>query len=232
MLGKEHALTCRAAALAVAVLLMVAAVSGCTPAATPTAPPTVQVSPTEVVAPTDLPLPPALPTDAPTAADQPLPNDTPATGEQPLPGDTPAAPAGKQIITSQAYGVTLQCPAGWQPAAAAEVRYEGPDGFLQLSLISGEGLSIAEVADNEAHHQLQPYGSAPTIEHREVPGRAARLITPSADQPADMHGQAALVVLMPEPLDLNDVTYNYLVLWADQAHIADIGASMTFLPRE
>ncbi|HOG45665.1 MAG TPA: hypothetical protein PLJ35_14150 [Anaerolineae bacterium] len=202
----------RAIALALGALLLAPALAGCataTPA--PTAPATVAVAPTQ---------PPAA-----TAKPQPTPTD------QPLPGDTPVASAGLQAVTSQAYGVTLQCPAAWKPVATEKVRYEGDDGFLMLSLISGEGLSLAEVAGDEAHHRLQPYGSAPTVEPRLVPGRGARLILPSADQPAEMHGQAAIVALMPEPVQRDGVTYNYLVLWADQAHIADIGASLTFAPR-
>jgi hypothetical protein len=103
---------------------------------------------------------------------------------------------------------------------------------------------------------LQPYGSQPVIEHLQVAGQEARLILPSADQPAAMEDRAALIVRYPHPIDLSARSYEYeyfvpgvggggrgtsdplsssgllypfFVLWADQSHIRAIAPSVRFI---
>ncbi len=172
----------------------------------------------------------AAPTPVTTAAPLPTaaePAAQPTDG--PLPNDTPAVDSGQATYTNATYGVTFKYPATWQPVPGEDASYRGEDGFFMLAAIGGEGLTIDQVADSDAHHKLQPYGSAPTVEILQVPGKSARLIMPSADQPADMKGQAGLIIAPPQPLVINGETYSYIELWADQTHIREIGASMTFI---
>lgn len=159
----------------------------------------------------------------------PTPTAAPATTAAPT--STPAPASNLKTYADPILGVSLKYPAAWQPAASGSARYQGPDGFFELSLLEGQGRSIDQVAAAEARREGLPYGSAPIIEAREMPGSAARLIFPSPDQPAEMKGQAALIVLMPTPLELDGVTCDHLVLWADQAHIRDLAATFAFVPR-
>lgn len=131
--------------------------------------------------------------------------------------------------TSQTYRVTLEYPATWQWVAGEEERHAGVDGFFLLAAVSG-GASLDQVCDGEAHHVLQPYGSQPTIERAAVAGQEACWIFPSPDQPAGMNGQAALIVRYPQRVWLGQEPYEFVILWADQAHIQDMGATLGFLP--
>jgi len=54
------------------------------------------------------------------------------------------------------YRVSFPYPAYWR--RISEERYEGPDGFFQVSAISA-GDRIADVCSSEAFHPLMPYGS-------------------------------------------------------------------------
>lgn len=133
-----------------------------------------------------------------------------------------------QTFGSQVYRVTLQCPANWQPIPGYDLRYGGTDGFFQLSAMSGQGWTLYQVCDSQAHHKLLPYGSQPQIERVQIQGQEACLILPSADQPADMQGQAALVVPYSQPVQISGVVYQYLILWADREHIREIGDTLRF----
>jgi TolB protein len=76
---------------------------------------------------------------------------------------------------------------------------------------------------------LNPYGSDPKIINRIIDGQEARLILPSADQPEEMKNQAGLIVKYPEAVNINGSLYYYLILWADKAHIEQIGNTIKFL---
>ncbi|MFC4558420.1 TolB family protein [Virgibacillus kekensis] len=132
----------------------------------------------------------------------------------------------KRTFVSQEYRVRLRYPANWQQVT--DVRFEGPDGFFQISAIASDE-PIEEVCQNEAFHPLQPYGSNPRITRTRTQGQEACFIFPSADQPAEMENQAALIVRYPRPVQINGETYNYFVLWADEAHIDEISPTIDFL---
>ena len=146
---------------------------------------------------------------APTTVWEPTPAATlrpPATLTT-APEDTPAVvptatPDPLSTHSAPVFGIAVQLPPDWLPQEGYDQRYAGTDGFFQLSAISGEGLTIDEAAENEAQHALQPYGSAPTIESLQVQGQDARLILPSADQPAQMEGQAGLVIKALQPVEI------------------------------
>lgn len=142
------------------------------------------------------------------------------------PTAVPTPTRASETYSDPVFGVVLQYPAGWRPQSGYERKYAGLDGFFQLSAIASAGSSIDEVADNDAHHKLQPYGSEPMIEKLQVKGREARLILPSADQPAAMKGQAGLIVDLPQPIEISGQKYDYLILWADKEHIREIAQTL------
>ncbi|MDS9470721.1 LysM peptidoglycan-binding domain-containing protein [Sporosarcina pasteurii] len=130
-------------------------------------------------------------------------------------------------FTSDVYEVNFQYPLGWQKVN--EERYEGDDGFFQVSAISGSD-NLEEVCQIEANQELQPYGSKPTILKSENPEVESCLIMPSDDQPAEMKNQAAFIVKYPTPIIIKGTTYNYFILWADKEHIKEISSTVMFLP--
>ena len=168
------------------------------------------------------PPPTALPTPQLTATStEPAPTRS-ATPVPPTATPSPTEAKAWATYADPSYRITLRYPSTWQFVSGYGIKYAGPDGFFQLSGISGPSASIDEIAEGEAYHKLSPYGSQPTIESLEVDGQPARLILPSADQPTAMAGQSALIVQLPQPIDVGSDTYNYLVLWSDEEHIQQI----------
>lgn len=129
-------------------------------------------------------------------------------------------------FNSVVYKVQFQYPAHWERVTAD--RYEGPDGFFQISAISSDE-TINEVCHDEAFHQLLPYGSEPRIYNTPIQQQEACFIFPSEDQPPEMKGQSALIVRYPNPIQIEGTTYNYFILWADQNHMNEISSSLIFL---
>jgi TolB protein len=132
----------------------------------------------------------------------------------------------ENIYTSSVYRVTFPYPASWR--RVSEERYEGPGGFFQVSAVSA-GERIEEVCREEAFHPLMPYGSSPRIVMTRIRNQEACFIFPSADQPAEMNKQAALIVRYPRPIEIGGTFYNYFILWADVNHIRQIGRRIAFL---
>lgn len=132
----------------------------------------------------------------------------------------------KNTYTNSVYKVQFQYPAHWQ--RVNNERYEGSDGFFQISaVLSGD--DIDSVCHNEAFHQLQPYGSEPRIIKTQMQNQEACFIYPSEDQPLEMKRQAALIVRYPTPVQIEGTSYNYFILWADEKHINDITTTLRFL---
>ncbi len=168
--------------------------------------------------PTPIPTRAATPTAVPLTATAVPPTITPVPTLEPS--------TNRKKYSNAGFGASLQYPSAWQPVAGNERRFAGADGFFQVDAISGNGLTIDDVADSEAHHKLQPYGSEPTIEKWLAAGREARLILPSADQPKEMNRQAGLIVELPKPIEMGGQRYDYLVLWADLDHIREIAGTL------
>ena len=145
------------------------------------------------------------------------------------PTPTPIAAEVFQLYENPELGIRLELPAAWRKVSSHDGRYEGPGGFFQASALGGEGLALDQAAEAEAHHQLQPYGSEPSIEEITVQGQEARLILPSADQPAEMAGQAGLIIRAPHPREIGREKYLYIILWADQVHIRALAQRVSFL---
>lgn len=131
----------------------------------------------------------------------------------------------KKTYSNSVYKVRFQYPSHWQQVN--DERYEGEDGFFQISAIASDQ-SIDVVCQNEAFHQLNPYGTQPRIQHTRIGSQPACLIFPSQDQPAEMKNQAALIVRYPTPVVIVGTEYHYFILWADQNHIIEMSTSLTF----
>ncbi|WP_339287343.1 peptidase M56 [Paenibacillus sp. FSL E2-0201] len=141
--------------------------------------------------------------------------------------------AGVSTYTSKEYKVSLKYPSDWVKNPEYDEKYQGENGFFQLSAFSGERLSIDDVANMDAFHQLKPYGSDPQIIEMKMQGQKekkieARLIVPSADQVEEWNHQAAIIMKYPEAVNIGDVLYNYFILWADIKHVEDIGQTVRF----
>jgi len=140
---------------------------------------------------------------------------------------TEVAELAKKEYTSETFDVNLQYPANWE--RINNERYEGSDGFFQISAIFGSD-DIKEICHDEAFQELMPYGTTPQIINSSSAYVKACTILPSEDQPTDMKGQAAYIVQYPEPITIGEQSYNYLILWANKDHIQEISSTMQFLP--
>ncbi|MCU9614970.1 LysM peptidoglycan-binding domain-containing protein [Caldibacillus lycopersici] len=134
----------------------------------------------------------------------------------------------KQTYTNTRLKVQLQFPASWAPSLLSEDRFEGEDGFFQVSALASNA-SLEEVCHSDAYHQLMPYGSEPHIIPTQIQNEEACFIFPSEDQPPQMNHQASLIVRYPTPVVLNGMTYNFFILWADKNHIEEISRTLKFL---
>jgi TolB protein len=133
-----------------------------------------------------------------------------------------------KTYSSLLYMISFQYPPTWKPLKDVEDRYQGRDGFFQIGLISGEGMTLDSVTNEEAYRQLAPYGTTPTIKPLMIAKQGARLIIPSQDQDTIMREQTAVIIQSPRPLTISASVYNYYILWGDKAHIDEIANTMTF----
>ena len=133
------------------------------------------------------------------------------------------------LYTNRTYKVSLEYPSHWRLNSVYSNRYDGTDGFFQISASSGKNLSIDHIVEFDVNHFLKPYGSNPQIKKLKVQGFDARLILPSSDQGYEMNNQASLIVSYPKPILINNTTYYYFVLWADKNHIDDIINTLKFI---
>ncbi|AHV99154.1 LysM peptidoglycan-binding domain-containing protein [Paenibacillus sabinae] len=127
---------------------------------------------------------------------------------------------------SDVYRVSFPYPAAWR--AVSETRYEGADGFFQISALASD-LSFDELCRSEAYHPLMPYGSSPRIVPGRVQGQEACYIFPSQDQAPELRQQSAFIAVYPQPVVINGSTYPYFILWADQAHLQAMVNGLRFL---
>ena len=124
------------------------------------------------------------------------------------------------------YRVSFPYPASWRQVS--ETRYEGDDGFFEISALASE-LPFHELCQAEANHRLRPYGTSPRVVPGRVQGQEACYIFPSADQAPEFRGQAALLVVYPEPVVINGNEYPHFILWADQNHLVTMANGLRFI---
>jgi LysM repeat protein len=152
--------------------------------------------------------------------------------DPPTPTPTPTAvPDPWQRYEDANYQVSFDYPARWEDVSdGLMTRLVGDDGWVQVSAAGAPG-DLDQVAGDQANHKLRPYGSTPSIlPYSLADGRPARLIVPSADQPAEMKGQSMIVAPYADPVLIGSYPHNYLILIADGDHIRDIGATLTLPP--
>lgn len=162
---------------------------------------------------------------------QPLYRNTPqAIAQSPNPAQ---ARAGWQMYRSSTYRISLRYPKNWQKATESSASgidgYEGSNGFFKVSAMEAQSLQAA--CQSEAKHRLQPFGSKPQVRQLRVQNQPACLILPSSDQLPDTRGMAALIVRYPQPVRIGNQPFRLFILWADKAHIQDMGGTLRFLPR-
>lgn len=127
--------------------------------------------------------------------------------------------------------VQFQYPAEWQEVYEnGYIRFEGDTGFASLQWMNSP-YHLQATAEKEANHHLRPYGTSPLIETIWLAdGREARRIIPSADQPAEMNNQAAIIAPYGDPVYQGNNAFNYLLVYADKNHIALLGSRLTISP--
>jgi len=131
--------------------------------------------------------------------------------------------------------VSFEYPKYWKDAGekyhigGVPARYEGADGFFIIGIINGQGRSIYDIAQDEAGHKLDPYGSSPEIKEERIKTKEFVFVYPSGDQSPDMDSQACFIIKYPESIAIGDDEYNYFILWADTDHIEDIANSFNFI---
>ncbi len=161
------------------------------------------------------------------------------TSPAPLVTASPARMKDWQTASNPVYGLAFSYPHPWQQNRAyGDSRFDGADGFVQLSAMGG-----AATLDDACREEARPgqqgyYGSQPTITPVRVQGQDACLILPSADQPAAWGDRAALLVAPPQPITLpigtppvptSQAAYAPLVVWADRGHLGDIAGTIQFV---
>ncbi len=135
-------------------------------------------------------------------------------------------PAISSNYTNDAYKIRLVYPYRWSKIDSR--RYEGIDGFFQVSLIQ-DNISMEEICRIEAYNKHKLYGSSPVISETAIAGRQCLIIMPSCDQPHEMRGQSALITKYCNPIKMDGETYGFLLLLTDSKHMKDISGSLEFL---
>jgi LysM repeat protein len=143
-----------------------------------------------------------------------------------LVGQSICLPMISASFANEAYRVRFRYPYLW--SKFDNKRYEGIDGFFQISAIPNAA-SLEEIYRSEAYHKLKPYGTQPMISNIEFRGREACFIMPSHDQPKEMLGQSAFIALYDIPVEIEDKSYKYFIMWTDKDHMRDITDTLEFL---
>ena len=143
-------------------------------------------------------------------------------------GQSICIPTISSNYTNETYRIRLVYPYRW--SKINNKRYEGIDGFFQVSAISSSG-TLEELCSNEAHHKLKPYGTQPAINRTLANGNESCMIIPSEDQPMEMRGQSALIAEYDKPIEIEGTSYEYLIIWTDKNHIVDISDTLEFLDK-
>lgn len=134
-----------------------------------------------------------------------------------------------KTYSNKDYHINLKYPPHWKLNSSYSDRYDGKDGFFQISALSTEETSIDKVVEYDTSHMSKPYGSKPEIEKLEIHNQEARLILPSPDQAKEMNNQAGIIIKYPNAVKIDSETYYYFVLWADKEHIHEIVKTINFV---
>lgn len=140
----------------------------------------------------------------------------------------PVPPTQMATYSSAQLGVTLQYPAAWQPSESGDYLFIGDDGFFNLTRSDSKTQTAKDacIAEEEANKKDHRYGTQPTLRLLTVDGQPACMLTPSEDQSENKSGLTFMVVQYPTQ---SGKLQGLLQLWADQAHIRDLGGNLKFI---
>ena len=133
------------------------------------------------------------------------------------------------IYVNDEYGISLSYNKDWERNDQYDNRYEGKDGFFQFTAFNGQSMDIDEVANHEATHKLEPYGSNPQISELIIQDQEARLIMPSKDQAKEMNNQVEVIIKYPKEVTISGEIYYYFILWTGKEHIQEIVKTIEFI---
>ncbi|TCT15057.1 hypothetical protein EDC18_104207 [Natranaerovirga pectinivora] len=125
------------------------------------------------------------------------------------------------VYYNESYNVMLRYPKNW--IETSENRFVGEDGFVQVSLIRSDN-NLHEVAISDAFHTLEPYGKNPQVIPIKIDNHNARLILPQKHKKnnGEKLYQGSVIIKYEEPVEKNNILYNYLIIWIDVNHIFSI----------
>lgn len=133
-------------------------------------------------------------------------------------------------FVSNKYKISFKYPKSWRKNPRYEDKYEGENGFFEISDFTGIGKNIDEAVKEEINEIYKPYGNNPTIRKFIVDGQPARVIYPSGDQSQFYKDrETAIVVEYPEPIVINGQKYDYVVIWANREFVPLIISTFKFV---
>lgn len=131
-----------------------------------------------------------------------------------------------EAYSNKDYNVSFMYPALWENTKLQ--RHEGRDGFFQVAAIRSRK-PLRNVCRYEAFNTKRSYGTNPKFINLSIEKQSASLIYPSNDQPSSNQDISALLVEYPQNIEIDNKSYNYLILWASKYYIRQIGSTLSFL---
>lgn len=133
-------------------------------------------------------------------------------------------------FVSSKYKIRFKYPRGWTKNPRYEDKYEGKNGYFEVSDFSGIGENIDEAVNMQVEEEYKPYGSNPIIRKFVVDGQPARVIYPSQDQSQFFKDRdTAIVIQYPEPINVDGRNYDYVVIWTTREFVPLIISTFKFV---
>lgn len=148
-----------------------------------------------------------------------------------------------KMFTSEDAHISLMYEKEWTPPLvkknetyATLGRFEGENGFFEISYAAGHGLTIDEFIktyyDKGSYFVMKPEVSKLKIDHQ-----IGRLILPSGDETSENREKAVLVAKYPENIHISGVEhlfgttdkFDLFILYADKDHIRKIVKTLKFV---
>lgn len=131
---------------------------------------------------------------------------------------------------SNQYGITFEYPSDWRRNPRYENKYEGANGFFEVSGFEATSNNIDNAIMEQIDEAYKPYGSMPSVERLTVAGQPARQIISSEDQGEIITDRdAALVVQYRRPVTIANKRYQYVVVWTTRENMPLLIRTFRFL---
>lgn len=131
-------------------------------------------------------------------------------------------------FTSKMFHVSLNFPSTWRKVDGYDERYQGNDGFINLSAKENPYATIQSVCEDEINHVLRPFGSNPSVQYLMIDNQEACMILPSDDQNGLMENSAEILIRYPQPIAINGYTYSFFILVVSEQYISSIAPTIKF----